>query len=726
MMARGLGRIAPLGFALAAFVVIGTNAAKASRAPDAPVQSVTFSKDIAPILFDRCAKCHRSDGAAPFSLLTYAAVRQRASLVASVTKARTMPPWKGEPGYGEFVEQQRLTDAEVERIQRWAEDGAPEGNPQDLPAAPKWTEGWQLGKPDLIVTLPQPYTLRADGTDDFRAFFIPIPIKTARFVRGLEFRPTNRVVHHADFAIGRTPSSRERLLDPTRGEDGRPDRIIEEPPGQILGWTAGQGDTLLPKGLAWRLEPGTDLVIQLHMQPSGKPETVQASIGFYFTDDAPAETPSLLRLGSQRIDIPAGEAHYTISDSYTLPVDVEVRSVRPHAHWRAREMKGFATLPDGTTKWLIYIKDWDFRWQNMYRYVTPFTLPKGTVLTMQYSYDNSAANARNPLSPPQRARWGPQTRDEMGDLWIQVLARDAHDVAALSRDFKRKAAEETVVGYETLIETDPDNLGLQNDAAFGYLELGRPKEASAHFEAFVRRKPESAAAHFNLGVALRLAGRVDDAIREHETALRLKPDFAAAHYGLGQLLDGQDRLEDALPHYLEAIRLDPANSGAHNNAGFALARMGELDEAMSQYQDALRIDPRSSDAHYNTGVVRQLRGEWAGAIAEFRSALTFRPEWPPVMADLAWALAVAPDDRVRDPDQAVQLAERAIAVSRRRDAEALDVLAAAYAAAGQFDRALDIMREALTLNPPNASLSDMLQRQALYRTHQSYRMSSAR
>lgn len=234
-----LNQLATLGLALAVLSLPGSLAATASRTTAAPGESVTFSKDIAPLLFERCVKCHRPGGSAPFSLVTYSAVRQRASLVAAVTKSRAMPPWKAEPGYGEFVEQQPLTDAEIDRIQRWAEDGAPEGDARDLPTVPQWTEGWQLGKPDLIVTLPRPYSLRADGTDDFRAFFIPLPINTTRYVRGLEFRPTNRVVHHADFAIARTPTSRERALDPTRGQDGRPDRVIEEPPGQILGWTAG-------------------------------------------------------------------------------------------------------------------------------------------------------------------------------------------------------------------------------------------------------------------------------------------------------------------------------------------------------------------------------------------------------------------------------------------------------------------------------------------------------
>ena len=166
------------------------------------------------------------------------------------------------------------------------------------------------------------------------------------------------------------------------------------------------------------------------MQPSGKPEAVSPSIGLYFGDQAPTRTPAMLRLGRQNIDIPAGDARYTVSDSYLLPVDVEVEAVQPHAHYRLRDVHGVATLPDGTTKALIDIKDWDFRWQHVYRFVTPLRLPKGTRLSMQYTYDNSAANARNPQRPPARARWGQRSSDEMGDLWIQVLTRDERGFGA--------------------------------------------------------------------------------------------------------------------------------------------------------------------------------------------------------------------------------------------------------------------------------------------------------
>ena len=402
------GRSLVPGIALVMLVLRGSAPEPSRAAGGAPAGPVTFARDVAPILFDRCGICHHPGGTAPFSLLTYPAARQRATLVAAVTRSRVMPPWKSEPGYGEFIGHRHLSDAEIGVIQQWLADGAPEGDRRDLPAAPQWTDGWQLGTPDLIVTLPRPYVLQPDGSDVSRVFVLPLPVGSMRYVRGLEFRPGNqRVVHHANIRIDRTPASRQLDdQDPAPGYDGVLSHSAVYPDGHFLGWTPGQVAPLLPKGLAWRLAPGSDLVVEVHMKPSGKTERVEPSIGLYFGDDPPERTPAMLRLGRQSIDITPGEKHYTITDSFVLPVDVEVQAVQPHAHYRAREVTGVATLPDGTTKWLIFIKDWDVRWQHVYRYVTPFALPHGTTLAVRYTYDNSADNPRNPEQPPRRVQWG--------------------------------------------------------------------------------------------------------------------------------------------------------------------------------------------------------------------------------------------------------------------------------------------------------------------------------
>jgi tetratricopeptide (TPR) repeat protein len=684
---------------------------------------VTFSRNVAPIVFDRCVMCHHEGGSAPFSLDSYAAVRRRAKQIAMVTKSRFMPPWKAEPGYGgDFVGQHPLTPDEIATIERWVDQGAIEGDPHDLPPPPRWTEGWQLGQPDLIVTLSEAYTLPPAGTDVFRIFVIPLPVDAARYVRGVEFRPGNaRVVHHANIRIDRTPTSRQLDdQDPAPGYDGLMARTAEYPDGHFLGWTPGQIAPLLPKNLAWRLDRGTDLVIQLHMQPSGKPERVQPTIGLFFGGEPPVRTPAMLRLGSQGIDIPPGDTRYTISDSYVLPVDVEVLAVQPHAHYRAREVRGMATLPDGTERGLIYIRDWDFRWQHVYRFVTPLALPRGTTIAMRYTYDNSAENPRNPQQPPKQVRWGQRSSDEMGDLWLQVLTRDDRDLTTLVSGFQPKMLAEDIIGYETMIRADPADGELHDDVALLYLQLGRAEEAVAHFKASVGLKPLSAAAHFNLGTAQTKAGRLEEAAAEYRQALQIKPDYAAAHNNLGSVLSSQGRLDEAIQQYREALRADPGYAAGHNNLGNALVRRGDAGEALPHFLAALRVSPDYRDAHYNIGHAYALRGERADAIEHFRQVVRLEPDWAPGLSELAWLLATAPEDALHDARQAVRLAEHAADMTKR-DARVLDVLAAAYADAGLFDRALATAEAALGLMPADPLAGDIRHRQLLYRAHQAYR-----
>ncbi len=542
--------------------------------------AVTFNKDIAPIVVDRCGTCHRPGGSAPFSLLTYAEAKRRATLVASATKSRYMPPWKADPANGPFVDQHPLSETEIDLIQRWVTTGAAEGNPDDTPARLRdaqagklWTGSWQLGAPDLVVTLPEAYTLQADGTDVFRIFVVPLPVDRVRYVRGLEFRPGNpKVVHHANIRVDATPASRALdEADEGPGYSGLILRSADYPEGHFLGWTPGQVAPLLPKSLAWRLAPRTDLVIEVHMQPSGKPELVQPSIGLYFSDEPPTRTPAMLRLGRQNIDIPAGDAHYLVTDSYTLPVDAEVLALQPHAHYRARDIRGEATLPDGTKRTLIHIGDWDFRWQHVFQFVQPFWLPKGTTLSMQYRYDNSTANPRNPEHPPKRAQWGQRSSDEMGDLWIQVLTRDEPDLVTLTRQFRGKVAAEDVNGYEAEIARHPDDVGLHDDAAVLYLELDQPDRAIPHFQRAVALKDGSAPAHYNLGTAFAIAHQFDEAVAEFQTAIRLDPGYANPHTNLGNVWMAEQKYDEAIREFSEVVRLQPDSAAAKSNLAAARA-----------------------------------------------------------------------------------------------------------------------------------------------------------
>ena len=538
----------------------------------ADAQEVTFSRDIAPIVFEACVSCHRDGGPGPFALTTYQQVRQRATQVARVTQSRYMPPWKVDPAVGHFVGQRLLTPGEIGLLERWAMTGAVEGNPKELPRLPKSVDGWLLGKPDLIVSPDRSFTLPAQPNDAFRIFAIRLPVTNRVYVRGIEFHPGNaRVVHHANIRVDRTNATRTLdAADPLPGYDGLMPRSAEYPDGHFLGWTPGQVAPLVSADLAWTLEPGSDLVVQLHLQPSGAVEQVQPVIGLYFSDTPPTRTPTILRLGSQGIDIPPGEPRYVIHDSYTLPVEVDLLAIQPHAHYRAKEITGTATFPDGSSRVVMHITDWDFRWQHVYREVAPIPLPKGTRLSMEYTYDNSADNIRNPQLPPARVHWGQRSKDEMGDLWFQLLAKNDRDRAAITTQITQKMTAEDVVGYETMLLATPDDGELHDDVAVLYLGLGRPADAVRHFEASVRIKPDAASAKFNFGTALASAGRLDEAVDALGAALVLRPAYPQAHNNLGRVLLAQGKAAEAIAHLKEALRLDPSNNSAASNLAEAL------------------------------------------------------------------------------------------------------------------------------------------------------------
>jgi tetratricopeptide (TPR) repeat protein len=652
----------------------------------------TFNKDIAPIVWARCASCHRPDEIGPFSLLTYDEVRRRATQIVEVTARGLMPPWKPK-GEGTFQNERRLTDRERQLIQQWVAGGSREGDAADLPPHPNWDDGWQLGRPDLVVRMTEAYTVPADGPDVFRTFVIPIPLSEPRYVRALEFHPGNaRVVHHANLGVDRTRSSRHLdARDPGPGYAGSMERDARYPEGQLLGWTPGQAPHPAPAGTQWRLEPASDLVVQLHLQPTGKPEALQAMVGLFFTDVPPTRTPIGLRLGSETIDIPPGAPEHVIADRYMLPVDVDVLAIQPHAHNLARRMEASATLPDGSTRPLITIEDWDFRWQDVYRYAAPFLLPKGTTIAMRYVYDNSARNPRNPHSPPARVVWGQNTSDEMGDLWIQVIPRSSDEATILTGDFRRKAHAEDLAAYIKLLQADPAN-PLRHDAVAAlYLD----------------------------------ANRMDDAIVEYEQSLRLNNESAATHYNLGFALSARGRHKEAIAQFQDALRIDPDYALAHNNLGALLQMSGQPDLALVHFRRAVTLRPDNVEARTNLGQLLSNRGQPAEAAAEFRAALAQRPDHAQALAGLAWIRATAADAALRDAADAIRLAERAALLTRNRDIGALDALAAAYGSAGRFDDAVRVARmgfDAATAAGQSVLAAQFRQRIALYQKSQPLRI----
>lgn len=401
---------------------------------------VTFNRDIAPIIYARCVNCHRDGQVAPFSLATYEQVAKRADWIASVTQDRIMPPWIPHPGPEKFVGERWLNDRELSLLKRWAESGRVRGDEDDLPPMPHFAEGWRLGEPDLVVKMPQPFTVYANGPDLFQNFVIPIDIPTDRMVAAIEFHPGNkRVVHHSVLFLDSNGAARQldkATPEPGYSNFGGPGFA---PTGALGGWSVGNTPRRLPAGMGRYLKRGSDLVMQIHYHPTGKTEVDQSEVGLYFihkpveeTLREPAKLVGSIWMANYEMDIPAGEGDYRRTTTYTLPKDVIMVGVVPHMHLLGKSMKVTATLPvnkgAAVEKTLIDIRNWNYNWQDEYYYERPFTLPAGTKLTVDAAFDNSADNVMNPSSPPQRVTWGEETDDEMLFCFFLLSADKSEDL----------------------------------------------------------------------------------------------------------------------------------------------------------------------------------------------------------------------------------------------------------------------------------------------------------
>ena len=576
-----------------------------SLGPNTPPANVTFNRDVAPIVYQYCSACHRPGEAAPFPLLTYQDVKKHGHQIVAVTQTRFMPPWLPEPGPLKFADERRLSDQQIATIRAWVDQGMMEGKPSHLPPKPKFVEGWQLGEPDLILKAAKPYMLPATGVDTYWNFILPLPIKETRWVRAIEIRPGDkRLVHHANILVDRYESARRMEKVPGSGFGGMEIRIESEvfdPDSHFLFWKPGTVVTNEPDGMALRLDKGTDLVLNTHLQPSGKGEAIQPSIGLYFTEKPATVHPMLLQMQNDTaLDIPAGEKNFVVTDEFTLPLDVDLLGIYPHAHYLGKDILATAVLPDGTTRTLIHMKQWDLNWQAVYRYAEPVSLPRNTVITMRYVYDNSEENTANPNHPPARVRGGNRSTDEMAHLWLQVLPKNDPS----QNGDPRMVLQEAWARHE--VEKAPEAFEAHYNLAEMLQARGALDEAIVQFAAAAAIRPTDAVANNALGGALLAKGDLPGAVQRFNAALTAQPDYFDAHYNLGNALASQDNFGGAVEQFTEAVRLNPEDANAQANLGTALVQLGRLTEARSHYEAALRIDPTNQLARDNLQQLEQI------------------------------------------------------------------------------------------------------------------------
>jgi tetratricopeptide (TPR) repeat protein/mono/diheme cytochrome c family protein len=547
-----------------------------------------YTRDIAPILQRKCAVCHRPGENAPFPLLTYADAKKRAAQIATVTRSRFMPPWLPEAGYGDFAGESRLSDAEIHAIGDWAAQGAPEGPPSPVAVVPTAAS---LGTPDLRIESSGSFTVPASGPDVYWNFVFKPAVSTTRFVRAVEILPGDRrLVHHANLLVDRTGSAHLQESAPGRGFPGMELTVMRspfDPEGHFRFWKPGSPPQVEPDGLAWRLVPGDELILNAHFHPTGKTEAVRPAIALYFTDKPQTKFPLLLQLENDpAIDIPPGAADFAVSDDFRLPMDVDVLAIYPHAHSLGKLLEAYATLPDGKRKWLIRIPAWDPNWQAVFEYRQPLFLPRGSVVSMRYHYDNSAANVRNPSRPPKRVRSGNQATDEMAHLWLQMLPRGPGD--------RRRELQEAFFRHR--IETEPRNFEANLNLGAVLLSRLSPQQAVGYLRTAVQSAPRRTDARNMLGVALAATGQSTEAIEQFRTALRQQPGLLNARFNLANALVKSGKLDEAIADYRQVVSASGADVLPRSRLADALLRAGRREEAMQEFRQVLKIDPANREA----------------------------------------------------------------------------------------------------------------------------------
>jgi len=451
------------GGMLCAVLSIGAMSAEAqAQTPSAP----TFTKDVAPIFYKSCTSCHRAGEIAPMSLLTYQEARPWAKSIATRVAAGTMPPWHADSSHIAFSNDRHLSDADKATILAWANGGAPEGNPKDLPAAPKYADGWAVGEPSAVLRMQEDYPIPASGTVAYQYFEVPTNFTEDKWIQGFEVRPGNRAVVHHVIVYARPPERKEAAaanagaqpprprppqliefaagMDIPAGQTGGPelppdqrkplgpnDRPAPKTLGPLVGgYVPGNGWRMYEPGTATKLAAGSTLVFQMHYTTTGKATTDRTSIGLIFAKEPPKTQLVNAALINGAFHIPAGAADHRVDAEMTINQDVTLWSMLPHTHVRGKRWEYQAIYPDGRTETILSVPRYDFEWQTDYVYAQPKKLPKGTKIHAVAWYDNSTANKSNP-DPTKDVWWGDQTFEEMmfTGFTISVDAKPASPTA---------------------------------------------------------------------------------------------------------------------------------------------------------------------------------------------------------------------------------------------------------------------------------------------------------
>lgn len=407
----------------------------AQTAPGGGAGGPTFSRDVAPIFYAKCASCHRPGEVAPMSLLTFRDARPWARAIQEKVTTREMPPWHADRRYGVFRNDLSLTPAEIETISAWVASGAREGDPAELPPPPAFTEGWQIGVPDMVFEMPVDYQVPATGTVEYQYFDVPTGFTEDRWMQAGEARPGDRAhVHHIVIYVrepepntrpkvvkvrpilpaGQAPRQAARALAADRrpADDDNARLAADGGDAMLVNWAVGEDAPVHPPGTAKRIPAGSTLVFQMHYTTDGEPGVDRSKLGLIFADEPPEREIRTGMILNPLFTLPPGAANHEVEAEATFSADVKVWTMHPHMHLRGKDMTYTVTWPDGRSEIVLRVPRFDFGWQTDYWLAEPLVLPKGSTMHVSAHFDNSAANRHNP-DPTATVRWGDQTWEEM-------------------------------------------------------------------------------------------------------------------------------------------------------------------------------------------------------------------------------------------------------------------------------------------------------------------------
>ncbi|HXG94329.1 MAG TPA: cytochrome c [Blastocatellia bacterium] len=426
-------------------------------------KEVTFSKDVAPIFYKHCVECHKPNDIAPMSLVSYKDARPWARSIKEKVITREMPPWSPDPHYGDFSNDKRMTQQEIDTIAAWVDQGAKEGNPKELPPAPEFAKGgWQLGKPDVVLTMGEEFTVEPTAPDNYINFFIPTNFDKDVWVQAAEIMPGNKKVVHHVIAFIQTPEQMAKRL--AAGEAGKKrttrssimymdgtlrrvkmdapvdDNTCDNQPPQgggqrsngdedregalLAGFAPGMGPNVYAPGTAKLVPKGATIMFQMHYSSFRgaleKPEKDRTSIGLWLAKEPPDKMAFTAGVANVMFKIPAGAENHEVMACMTAPRDIQIMGYMPHMHLRGKDMKYEVIYPDGRRETLLWVPKFNFNWQINYTLKKPITIPKGSKIIVTAHFDNSAKNKYNP-DPKKDVRWGDPTYDEMMIGWLEMV-----------------------------------------------------------------------------------------------------------------------------------------------------------------------------------------------------------------------------------------------------------------------------------------------------------------